>query len=146
MKHLVLFAACLMAIFLSGGQYLHAAPVMHALTVREEFLPVPPKTAEVRAIRDPFNWPPIQARRFSEVDSREAAYRLARIKLDGIIYSPDRPLALVSGRVLSRGKRIEGYTVKKITRQEVTLVRGRIVKRIRLTPPSLRIKQTGTKK
>jgi hypothetical protein len=46
---------------------------------------------------------------------------LARLELEGIVYSDTSPTALISGHVVGPGSFVEGYTVLSIGRDRVEL-------------------------
>jgi len=109
------------------------------LVVRENYLPTPPRKAMAATIRDPFNWPEKQEKRSQAQRREKAGDVIARISLDGIIYSPEKPLALISGKILTVGDTVEGYRIAAITPDSITLRRGKTERTIRLPMPSLRL-------
>jgi len=118
-----------------------AAPVwgkvpMKTAIIREELLPPAPFTAVTG--RDPFNWPPRQKKRFTAIEQEKAADPLAGVRLEGIIYSATRPLALINGSILETGEKIAGYRITAITHNMVSLRRGRITRNLKLPAPVLR--------
>ncbi len=110
---------------------------MKTAVIREELLPPVPFTAATG--RDPFNWPPRQEKRFTAIEREKAADPLAGVRLEGIIHSATRPLALINGRILETGEKIAGYRITAITRNMVSLRRGRITRNLKLPEPVLRV-------
>jgi len=43
------------------------------------------------------------------------------VKLNGIAYSPDHPIAVLDGRVVAPGEVVQGFTVLEIQADHVTL-------------------------
>ncbi len=116
-----------------------AGPTFTTLIVRENLLPTPPRGPETAAIRDPFNWPGKQQKKFDDLSRKKLGNIKNLIRLDGIIYNPDTPLVLVNGKILTINDTIEGYRIETIAPDRITLRRGRSQQTIRLDMPSLRL-------
>ena len=80
--------------------------------------PAPAEAAAAPAHRpEPTREPAVRTRTFNGA----ANLPLARLELEGIVYSDTSPTALISGHVVRPGSYVEGYTVLSIGRDRVEL-------------------------
>ena len=72
--------------------------------------------------RDPFNWPPEQIARFRALNEEKAKVDpFANLKLTGIIWDKDRPLAIINEKLIGLNDKINGSTIIDITKETVVL-------------------------
>lgn len=70
------------------------------------------------------NTPPLPLKDLSTPKVRpQAAPVAAKVQLDGILYNPDRPVAILNGRVYATGQDVAGYRIEQITPRHVILKR-----------------------
>jgi hypothetical protein len=66
--------------------------------------------------------------------TRRSTARAVRLVLQSVLLSPERKAAVISGKVVAPGGRIEGLTLVRLTETEATLAGPRGSVRLRLYP------------
>jgi hypothetical protein len=117
-------ALLLLAVFLLPGDFhvTAAAEAPAVLTIRPERLASRLQNLQAAVVRDPFNWPPEQIDSMQEARLKASAIDpFTELSLSGIMWDEKRPLAIINGRVVGPGDRINMVHVEQITKETVLL-------------------------
>ena len=71
--------------------------------------------------RDPFNWPPEQIKKFSHIEKQLKEDPFTELKLIGIIWNKEKPLAIINNILVGQGETINKVFIREISPQQVIL-------------------------
>ncbi|MBU0485840.1 MAG: hypothetical protein KKB30_15155 [Proteobacteria bacterium] len=71
--------------------------------------------------RDPFNWPPEQINKFNYLEKKQKEDPFSGLKLLGIIWNKEKPLAIINDNLVSQGDTIKDVYIREISPQQVML-------------------------
>lgn len=91
------------------------------------------------SLRDPFNWPADQLAKPETVKVEEVDV-FAGLALEGIIWNTEQPLAIINGKLVGKGDKVEGVTVKEVLKESVAVASENKSHTLRLMPPMEELK------
>lgn len=109
------------------------------LVIRPEYLPVDAllDTKTQNRGRNPFIWGAAQADRLARLSETSGVDPFLSLRLSGIIWSSNDPVVIINKQPLRTGEKIDGVTVREITKDAVVLAVRENRRTMRLTDPAL---------